>query len=641
MNAFQKFVKRSTKGLFIILIAVMGLSLALWGFVPTGDESQSGDAGIIFKNIKISKTQFNDHKRRTLGHIRYTAMQPEEQAVKKAEWAKTMARYYQMDWRELMRYAQPITMQQIADETRRLNDEALIKKTWEHIILLQDAKDKGIAVSDDEVFKARDAFLKQFDPFATEEADTDPETQAADFLGIRPDNFDQFFREAVMITKLLDLVSQSEFSYYSEAYERILSDEKYGRVLFAEFNPKDYVQDIRATNYRPSETQIQKYYEANKTLFRKPERVQVLYLFADTETFAKDIEVTAAEAKAHYEKHKATKFSKLVDGKQKPIPFEECQEDVIKSVKREKGEPLALTVMRQAEDILNKASKPSPVTIFDEVQAALGENGRKLQQSISVPFSQNSESLKDLEKEIGGNSRVAEWGFSPERKEGDLSKRYKTDKGFIYYRLQSKTSEETMELVGPVREVIIKKLDYDYLKNRAAKAAEDFKKEIEKHGIAVARLRYRCEKHPSLLFTREGNCTACGNELRAIRVEVKPSRYFKLDGRDIATSDDPRLGREISGKVKLGLPLGQAMVFDGAQLGQHPKRDWSFVVFMDDVVERIPDNYEARFEKLRREKDEEARMMRRFAYREETVIGAELQDFMSTAKPQEPKPEPK
>lgn len=632
---FQNFVKRSTKGIFIVIIAIMAFGLifsgtyAFWGV----DEKDKGDAGVIFGNVKVSKATFRDHARRSLGHERYAQLKMYSEQFKFG-----LKMDFLIGW----------IMKQVANRSEAEKN----KKTWENIILLQDAQDKGLAVSDEEVNKEKDAFLKMFEPSKDKDAppqeERDPEAAAIEFLEIRKGDLETFFREALLMDKVLDLVTAAEFADYGKIYGDILKDEQYARVYVAGFDPKEFVRDLSPVG----EGAIRKYYDDNIKRFEIPVRIQLLYLLADIESFKskvpdpddKEIEAYYNKNKSQFEKVKPPKIDehghdesehhperKKDQGPKEYRTLQEAREDVIKKIKEERAWERAKEVMREVGERVKAAPTPSPDTLFDDIKKEFDGKGVPLTYDVTALFDQKT--IDEVEKQVGKNSRV-DWGFGKDRKLGDVSPRFKTEKGFIYYRLQSKKDPFTPGLIGSIRERIVKILQKKQALDRAKQAATDLSVEINLKGLAAARTKYRCAKHPGQTSSSPGRCGQCSAELERLSVEFKYSDLFKLDGRQSAFKDDQALGREANKNAMMEgkpLPIGQARVFDGSQMVGSPKQEWSFVVVMDDIVEKVPENIETEFGQRRGTANEQARRERRKFYVSELVARAELKDFMKDA----------
>ncbi|MBI2899569.1 MAG: hypothetical protein HYY17_05250 [Planctomycetes bacterium] len=668
---FQRFVKSSTKGIFIFIIAVMTVSLVVsfssFGGI-TGDK-EKGDAGVIFGNIKIDKTTFRDHQRRAVGHDRYAS-------------AKQM-----MDMPFLAQYPQYRDQMFANIAQKRMETAQEIKKTWETIVLLQDAKDKGIAVSDEEAEKAKTDFLKIFE--GNKESEVDAEAAAIEFLAIRKDAIETFFREAVMMQKLLDLVEQSEFCSYADIYDEMLAQQKYARVLYVEFDPKDFVRDLSPIGSGA----ILKYYEQHKELlFKVPLRIQVLYLLADLELFhkyycPKHLNQRSAgpgkcpdrsggvtecgtefvrpvlpapddkEIEKYWNENRTTFVKPRVDDrgpddpmhperKKEPKPpeyktLQEAREDVIKRIQERKAIDRALAVMMKAEDRILASPKPVPETVFEEIKREAEGQGTPLILDVTSPFDEKS--IDEIEKLVGKNSKLPKWGFHDSHKEGDVSPRYKTDKGFVYYRLQVRKEPYVPGLNDSIRERIVKTKQREQAIARAKQAAVDLSAEVNLRGLAAARVKYRCSKHPSQTSGSPGKCALCSADLERLAVEFKESKEFKLDGRDPSgVAEDSKLAAELNKNAKPDgkpLPIGQARVFEGSQMTGSPKQKWSFIVVMDDIIEKVPENADADFAQRRSGAIERARGERRRLYVNETVARADPKNFMEGAGG-EPPPSP-
>lgn len=297
MANFQKFIKRSTKGIFLGIIVIMVVSLTI-SFSPgggMGGGEDSGDAGIIFDDVTVSNEDLKAHISRATGHLRYAEFR----------------RYMKFNFQEQLN--RKITGSEIAAFVSRsiklTKDSERKAKAWENIILLQDAKDKGVAVSEEEAGKAQDEFISHLG--------SDGKNLADQFLGVDRYGIKVFFREALMMEKLLDLVSQSQFPSYQDIYGEILSGTEEGRIRYTSLNPHDagefldliarvhpeWISQFRKK--RVKQSKITDYYEKNKWRFEIPAKIQAFWLLADFDEIRKSLAgPTGEEAKKYYDENR-------------------------------------------------------------------------------------------------------------------------------------------------------------------------------------------------------------------------------------------------------------------------------------------------------------------------------------------------
>lgn len=151
----------------------------------------------------------------------------------------------------------------------RLNLEA---QTWDRLILLYEAKKRGIKTSDQEVVN----FIASM-PFFQSEGKFDPykyQMIVEDSRGFdrKTTEFEGGIRSQLTIKKLMDQVTDGITVTDEEVKkEYILKNEKI-KLTYALFDPLKAAKDLNI-----SDDEIKKFYENNKEQFRKPVMVNVEY----------------------------------------------------------------------------------------------------------------------------------------------------------------------------------------------------------------------------------------------------------------------------------------------------------------------------------------------------------------------------
>src|SRR5579863_2826221 len=132
---FDRFVQKSTRGLFAFITVVMIIPLVMWGYAggSSNKEEDKSDAGVIYGKIHITKSEYS--KRLDLAP---------------ASWW----------WKQ---YENPYTMMMIRYGQRPKDPTAddLGKQAWEDVVLLREARAEGLSVSEEETLLAmRDIFVR-------------------------------------------------------------------------------------------------------------------------------------------------------------------------------------------------------------------------------------------------------------------------------------------------------------------------------------------------------------------------------------------------------------------------------------------------------------------------------------------------
>ena len=530
---FEKFVQKSTKGLFIFIAVAMVLPLVLWGYMGGDGTDPAGQT--------VVGTVYGDRP------------------VKKAHYDRMLARAM-VDWwwkqhtgpnAFMMRFRQP----------EPPKAEELDKLAWENIVLLEDARLKGITASQKEV----DERLREMYQMLTRGQGS---TQNADEIlagivrqAFHADlrTFDEWIGDLVVIDKLLDTVSESSFASYEDVYSQMSQDQVLARAWVAGFDPKTFERKVRAsTSY-----EIGRRYEQNKARYKVPAKASVTSLTADLEAFKKGLpEPTEAE-----------------------IPDQ---------IKTEKARKSAQELMGKVDTALGALfdGKGYPPDAFEKLKAQFKTQGAELSHDVLPRFA--ARDVEDLEKSIGTGSGLGTWAFDPKNQKGAVSRPISTSKGVYLFRLMERSEAYEMGVTERVRDSLERELRKEQVKQRAGKAASDVVQAITARGMETAR-----RANP--------------------QVEWTATRYFKPRGGDTGL-EDRGLAQAVTGQAA-SLTPGKASVLAGAQAG---KPEWSYVVYLEDRVP-APENADADFSAARNRLDADKRRQVRETYPATAVAEARIQ----------------
>ncbi|HUR38757.1 MAG TPA: hypothetical protein VM222_04665 [Planctomycetota bacterium] len=580
--SFDKFVKKSTRGLFAFIVVIMVLPLVLWGYMgKSGNEREEdkADAGVLYGTIHVSKGEFNRHV-----------------GTASASW--WWKKFNDPMTMMMMRYGQ-MPPQPKADE--------LAKQAWEDIILLREAKASGIVASEQEsLMMIRDMYQK-----FTGRPDYSDEIMnriATEFFHVSFSTFNQWVADNVIIEKLLTLISDSEFADYDKVYERLMTGHSMAKVWYAAFDPKDAQKDLKP----PSTDEILNYYSKNKDKYKIPGKIQVAYLLADADELKKkEPEPSEADVKKYYEDNRIGEFSKphehhegeahKEDEKPEYKSFDEVKGEIPNRIKQRAADKKAAELMGRVDvalgAIVTANNNKYPDDAFDQLKSKFKGEGVDLAYDITNSF--GPKQVEDIEKVVGTASTLGTWGFDPGTKLGDISQKIKTGKGVALFRLQKKLDALDPGITDRIRELIVKELAKEQLKKKVQQSANNVVQEITTHGMISARNKYK--------------------------LDWRVTRYFKTDGGDLGI-DDASLAQGITQQVRSGsLKRGTATTMSGAMLRSQDKADWNYVIYLEDVVDLPPEDLKEQFAGSRKGLDDDARRRYRQIYVEDTVKNANVQ----------------
>ncbi len=579
---FGKFVEKSSRGLFLFIAIMMILPLVLWGYMnPTpADEALQGTAGVIFGKIEISRARFEEQRRKA---------------------------YPSWWWNKIEREPWVLFQMMRGQRVQGPTAEEIRKQAWRDLILLQDAAAKGISATDLEVArKIREVYTRV--TFGRQPFDMRTlERLARDMFGAPMPVFEAWARDQVVIDKLLDLVADSSFARHDEAFADALQSRRLVKLWYAAFDPQDFVRDLKPV----TADEIARYYEQNKSKFRVPEKANVSYLMIEFEALEKKApEPSEEELRKYYEENKQ-EFRAPHEHKpgeehrddEAPTfrPFEEVRSEVAERVRRRWAEKEASRVMDQVNvdlgaDAAANGGKFSG-DVFEKLQEKYKARGVDLVHDVTPSFDRRS--VDDVEKAVGSNSGLALWAFDRKNKEGDISQKVTTGKGVVLFRLLKRKDAYDPGLTEQVRERVVKALQREQVRKRTQQAAANVVQEINTRGFAAGRRR-----HPA---------------------EWRPTRYFNPEEGDPGVAD-ASLGGMLR-RQAASLAPGKAAVVPGTAVpGARDRENWSYVVYLEDSVEVVPDDLEREFRESLDRLTRDRRERRREEYAAQLVEAAEIKE---------------
>jgi hypothetical protein len=587
---FHKFVHKYTKAVFTFIIVIMVIPLVLWGYMGGGDEDSrwKGDAGVIFGSVKVSRASFELQRRQAYA----------SHMADLVEQSPGIGRYLGQ-----IRLPQP-------------KPEDLRKLTWRNLILLEDARQKGIGVSEQEVWlKIRELFSEVTQP-GLPPTDENYRRVAESIYGTPWETFQKWAADRAVIGKLLDAMSEAEFVEYEKVYEQVQGQQKLVRAWYGGVDPRDYAKELQPV---PSE-QIAKHYAANKDKYKVPEKVTVSYLMAELDEFKKRVpEPSDEDVKKYYEDHKKAEFQKEhkhepgEEHKEDEAPqfksFDEVRADIPDRIRKRKAEEEARKVMtdvdRELGDLAGKNGGKYPEDAFDQLKAKYKAQGIELVYDLTTPFDRKH--VEEIEKSLGTGTNLATWPFETRTSEGTISQRVTTSKGILLFRLLKKKAEYVPEtMTEQIRERIVKTLQKEQLQKRAQQAAQAVVQDVNQLGFAAARAKHR--------------------------LEWKVTRYFKAQsgGADSGV-EDAALQRALSGQAA-ALQPGKAAVILSSMVSNPQKEGWSYALYLEDAIQAPPDNLDLQVRSTRERLDREAKAKRRMDYGNELVNLAQVKEDENLAK---------
>ncbi len=157
-------------------------------------------------------------------------------------------------------------------------------------ILLQEARDMGLTVSDEEL---RKEVLSQF---GGEFPGTDRYRQMLSSQGMTVAQFEQGLRQALLHEKLIEVLASNLYVSDREVEEEYRRSVERARIRFLRLNADRFAGEVEVTD-----SEISTYFEEHREQFRLPERREVAYLMVDSNEMRMRAQVDEGELMEYYE----------------------------------------------------------------------------------------------------------------------------------------------------------------------------------------------------------------------------------------------------------------------------------------------------------------------------------------------------
>lgn len=222
-------------------------------------------------------------------------------------------------------------------------------------ILLAEARDLGLAATDEEVRKAildLGAFQDETGRFVGEERYAETLRR----MRMDPATFEQDIRDSIVLEKLQKTLEANLFVSDKEVERAYRAEVEKAKIRFVRL-PPGMAGDVPVA---PQE--LQAYFESNKDRFRLPEQRQLSYLLVDYVKFAERVKPTDQEIRRYYDEHpdeyaheeevRARHILVMADDDTPDAAARAKVEDARRRI--EGGEPFADVAAEVSEDASNK-----------------------------------------------------------------------------------------------------------------------------------------------------------------------------------------------------------------------------------------------------------------------------------------------
>ncbi len=160
-------------------------------------------------------------------------------------------------------------------------------------------------------------------------------------------DFENKYREELLAQKLLGFIFETPKVTDEELLNAYRIQNKRINLSYLSISPEDFKD-----SFKPTEEEIQKYYEKNKSQFKTAEQRSIRYIQVNPEDFEPRVTVSQEEIKAYYEANPDRFRSE--DNEIKPIY--EVETEVETSIKEQRGKALSKEFLNSLKEILDKKS---------------------------------------------------------------------------------------------------------------------------------------------------------------------------------------------------------------------------------------------------------------------------------------------
>ena len=344
---------------------------------------------------------------------------------------------FQMAMRQYREALGPSFSEKMIEELRlgeRILDDLISK-----ILIQQEAKRLGISVPDEELREAIESVPAfqvngQFDKRNYE--------RYLRINRVTPDGFEQSQREALLLSKAVNLIKMNAGKVSDEEIlETYLFENERINLTFMKIVPDSFKSQINA-----NEIETKDYYQKHQEEFRIPSFVQVQYLLFRPSDFENKSEVSSEEIKRYYEARKDTfKIPKQI--RVRDILIKAGPQDTADQLeaKKKKAEEI-LAIAKKTKDFSSLAKKYSEA----EDAAKGGDMGWIQKGSIGEQIESTLFSMKA----------------------GDLSDVFAAKDGFHILKVEE-VKEEKQKSFEEVKDQILQTLKKEKAKAEASRKAED------------------------------------------------------------------------------------------------------------------------------------------------------------------------
>ena len=240
-------------------------------------------------------------------------------------------------------------------------------------ILLQEAENRSIKVSDDEV---KDAIMHM--PVFQQDGvfNEGLYNRALNYYGMTAQEFEKEKARELVLKSLESIITASALVSDQEVRDHYRLQQEKIKISYICFDPDKVKENVKA-----SEEELKKYYEQHKEEFREPEKAKVKYIAFDPAHYEKTVEVTPAEIEEYYQ----TESDQYAEPQRVS-----ARQILLKSDKKEKDEE----VYKKAEELAQKLKKGED---FEKLAKKVSEDKATADKGGDMGYFKRGDLVKPLE----------------------------------------------------------------------------------------------------------------------------------------------------------------------------------------------------------------------------------------------------
>lgn len=205
---------------------------------------------------------------------------------------RDIARQVELQRRQILnRYGDSVPSEFVSDERLR---PAAIESLIERTVMVQEAKDKGMAVSEETL----NNIIREDEQFQGPEGNFDPNRyeQLLRTVGFTPASYKRVLREEILLTQLRSGIAGSGFVTPAELEQLISLSDQTRSFRYLTLDAEQVSDEIQV-----SDAEVAEYYNNNQQQFTQPEQVAVDYIDLSVEALMEDIEIAEEDLRAQYQ----------------------------------------------------------------------------------------------------------------------------------------------------------------------------------------------------------------------------------------------------------------------------------------------------------------------------------------------------